>query len=130
MPWDDDVDLGIFCDNMDEEQLKQFFIELLAIGYNIYVYYKDKATPYSTRMADHIAGRLTNNNDSNYTDVIDIDELFNGSNEVVLFNINISNAKYEKIMKLYTLDNSYEQKYDDGSFKIPSVDIFIYEKNS
>lgn len=49
--------------------------------------------------------------------------------EIVLFNISIGTVKYKEILKQFNMSTEYEEKYLDGTVKIPSVDIFMYSFN-
>jgi hypothetical protein len=130
MPWDDDIDLALFCDKFDNNYLKLFFNDLLDKNYEIFLYYKDKKNPYSSSVKDHYMGRISKNiNIDNY---INMDNLFDPINnyEIILFNVYIPADKYKTILNYFNININDEQKYDDNTIKIPSVDIFIYELNN
>ena len=122
MPWDDDIDIGWICDNMTPQILKNFFNIIINKGYDIFVYYKNKNSPHSNNINDHKTINLNKFNKN-------IDVLFDNNNEIVLFNINISQNKYKKILEYFNIDTSYEQIYNSGGLKFPSVDVFIYIKH-
>jgi hypothetical protein len=124
MPWDDDFDLGWYSNaKFSSEQIEDFFKQILKKGYEIFIYYKEIYTPYSSVEKDHFTMRINSNN------ILQIPSLLSRY-EIVLFNVSLSNSKYTEILKIFNMDLDYEDKYIDGSIKIPSVDIFMYEFNS
>lgn len=125
MPWDDDFDLGWYTrDKFSKETIEKFFKLIIKQGYEIFIYYKEIYTPYSSSEKEHFTIRLNSEN------ILQISSLL-AKYEIVLFNIAISENKYNEILKIFNMDFDYEEKYLDGKIKIPSVDIFMFEfKNS
>ncbi len=124
MPWDDDFDLGWYTKGkFSREQLEDFFKNVIKKGYELFIYYKEILSPYSSSEKDHFTIRLSSEN------ILQIPTLLSRY-EIVLFNVAISTPKYKEILKMFNMNFDYEEKYVDGSIKIPSVDIFMYEYNS
>lgn len=123
MPWDDDFDLGWYNKNkFSKAILENFFKLVIKKGYEIFIYYKEIYTPYSSSEKEHFTIRLNSEN------ILQISSLLE-KYEIVLFNIAIGENKYHEILKIFNMDFDYEEKYLDGKIKIPSVDIFMYEYN-
>lgn len=123
MPWDDDFDLGWYSKNIfSKETIDEFFKLVIKRGYEIFIYYKEINTPYSSHEKDHFTIRLNSQN------ILQIHSLLH-KYEIILFNISISTNKYKEILKQFNMSTEYEEKYLDGSVKIPSVDIFMYQYN-
>lgn len=123
MPWDDDFDLGWYSNTkFSKSQLEDFFKSVIKKGYELFIYYKEIYTPYSSSEKDHFTIRINSGN------ILQIPTLLSRY-EIVLFNVAISTRKYKEILKIFNMDFDYEEKYVDGSIKIPSVDIFMYELN-
>lgn len=123
MPWDDDFDLGWYSKNkFDKKTIDDFFKQIIKYGYEIFIYYKEIGTPYSSSEKEHYTMRLNSQN------ILQIPVLLYRY-EIVLFNISIGTTKYKEILKQFNMSTEYEEKYMDGSIKIPSVDIFMYEFN-
>lgn len=123
MPWDDDFDLGWYSkNNFSKEMIEEFFKQIIKKGYEIFIYYKEIKTPYSSAEKDHYTISLNSQN------ILQINLLL-AKYEIVLFNIFIGRNKYKEILKQFNMSSEYEEKYIDGSIKIPSVDIFMYEFN-
>ena len=124
MPWDDDFDLGWYSkQNFSKEIIEEFFKQVIKQGYEIFIYYKEINTPYSSSEKDHFTMKLNSQN------ILQIYVLLL-KYEIVLFNISIGINKYKEILKQFNMSTEYEEKYLDGSIKIPSVDIFMYSFNS
>jgi hypothetical protein len=124
MPWDDDFDLGWYSsEKFSKEIIETFFKHVIKQGYEIFLYYKEIYTPYSSSEKDHFTIRLNSEN------ILQISSLLSRY-EIVLFNITVSENKYSEILKIFNMDFDYEEKYIDGKIKIPSVDIFMYEFNN
>jgi hypothetical protein len=124
MPWDDDFDLGWYSKNKISKQIiENFFKQIIQKGYEIFIYYKEIYTNYSSSEKDHFTIRLNSQN------ILQISSLLSRY-EIVLFNIYISENKYTEILKIFNMDSDYEEKYVDGKIKIPSVDIFMFEFNN
>ena len=123
MPWDDDFDLGWYSKNkFKSEQIEDFFKEIIKKGYEIFIYYKEIYTPYSSSEKDHFTIRLSAEN------ILQIPTLLSRY-EIVLFNVAIGVPKYKEILKMFNMNLDFEEKYVDSTIKIPSVDIFMYEFN-
>jgi hypothetical protein len=123
MPWDDDFDLGWYSrEKFSKEIIDTFFKQIIKRGYEIFIYYKEIDSPYSSSEKDHFTMRLNSQN------ILQIPALLH-KYEIVLFNISIGTSKYKEILKQFNMSIEYEEKYLDGSVKIPSVDIFTYEFN-
>ncbi len=123
MPWDDDFDLGWYNkNNFSKETIDEFFKQIIKKGYEIFLYYKELNAPYSSSEKDHYTMRLNSQN------ILQIPALLY-KYEIVLFNVSISTNKYKEILKQFNMSIEYEEKYLDGTVKIPSVDIFMYEYN-
>lgn len=121
MPWDDDFDLGWYSKiKFSNETIEEFFKLIIKKGYEIFLYYKEIYTPYSSSETDHFTIRLNSQN------ILQISNLLS-SYEIVLFNVAITNNKYKEILKTFNMSIDYEEKYLDGTIKIPSVDIFMFE---
>lgn len=121
MPWDDDFDLGWYSrDKFNKKKIDDFFKQIIKYGYEIFLYYKETNTPYSSSEKDHYTIRLNSEN------ILQIPFLLDRY-EIVLFNISIGTLKYKEILKIFNMSTEYEEKYIDGNIKIPSVDIFMYE---
>lgn len=124
MPWDDDFDLGWYSrDNFSNELIEKFFELIIKQGYEIFIYYKETNVPYSSSEKDHFTIKLNSQN------VLQMHTLLTRY-EIVLFNISIGTVKYKEILKQFNMSTEYEEKYLDGTVKIPSVDIFMYSFNS
>jgi hypothetical protein len=124
MPWDDDFDLGWYSNNkFSNDLIDEFFKLMIKKGYEIFLYYKEPNAPYSSSEKEHFTIKLNSEN------ILQIPVLLERY-EIVLFNIAIPNTKYKEILKIFNMSMDYEDKYVDGSIKIPSVDIFMYEFNS
>ena len=124
MPWDDDFDLGWYNGKkFPKEIIEDFFKLVIKKGYEIFLYYKEIYTPYSSSETDHFTIRLNSQN------ILQITHLLS-SYEIVLFNVALSTNKYKEILKIFNMSIDFEEKYLDGTIKIPSVDIFMYEFNS
>ena len=124
MPWDDDFDLGWYNrKNFSKEIIEDFFKLVIKKGYEIFLYYKEIYTPYSSSETDHFTIRLNSQNILQITNLL-------SSYEIVLFNVALSTNKYKEILKIFNMSIDFEEKYLDGTIKIPSVDIFMYEFNS
>jgi hypothetical protein len=124
MPWDDDFDLGwYFKNNFSKKIIEDFFKNIIQKGYEIFIYYKEIYTKYSSSEKDHFTIRLNSQN------ILQISSLLSRY-EIVLFNISISDNKYFEILKIFNMDTDYEEKYVDGKIKIPSVDVFLFEFNN
>ena len=123
MPWDDDFDLGWYSKgNFSNELVEKFFELMIKQGYEIFIYYKEINTPYSPSEKDHSTIKLNSQN------ILQIHTLLQRY-EIVLFNISIGTVKYREILKQFNMTTEYEEKYLDGTVKIPSVDIFMYSFN-
>jgi len=123
MPWDDDFDLGWYSkSNFSNELVEKFFELVIKQGYEIFVYYKEINAPYSSSEKDHSTIKLNSQN------ILQIYTLLQRY-EIVLFNISIGTIKYREILKQFNMSTEYEEKYLDGTVKIPSVDIFMYSFN-
>lgn len=123
MPWDDDFDLGWYSKrNFSNELIEKFFEQIIKQGYEIFIYYKEFGTPYSSSEKDHYTIKLNSQN------ILQIHTLLIKF-EIILFNISIGTNKYKEILKQFNMSTEYEEKYIDGSVKIPSVDIFMYSFN-
>jgi hypothetical protein len=123
MPWDDDFDLGWYSKkNFSKELIEDFFKQIIKRGYEIFLYYKELNSPYSSSEKDHYTIRLNSQN------ILQLPVLLY-KYEIVLFNISIGTDKYKEILKQFNMSIEYEEKYIDGTIKIPSVDIFMYEFN-
>ena len=123
MPWDDDFDLAWYSKKkFTNEIIEKFFKLIVKKGYEIFIYYKEKYFQYSVSESDHFTIRINSEN------ILQLPNLL-VRYEVVLFNISISTNKYKEILKIFNMDTNYEEKYLDGTIKIPSVDIFMYEYN-
>lgn len=123
MPWDDDFDLGWYSrSNFSNELVEKFFELVIKQGYEIFIYYKEKNVPYSSSEKDHSTIKLNSQN------VLQMHTLLTRY-EIVLFNISIGTVKYKEILKQFNMSTEYEEKYLDGTVKIPSVDIFMYSFN-
>ena len=124
MPWDDDFDLGWYSkNNFSKKIIEDFFKNIIQKGYEIFIYYKEIYTKYSSSEKDHFTIRLNSQN------ILQISSLLSRY-EIVLFNISISDNKYFEILKIFNMDTDYEEKYVDGKIKIPSVDVFLFEFNN
>jgi len=124
MPWDDDFDLGWYSKSkFSKEQIENFFKQMIKKGYVIFIYYKEIYTKYSPSEKEHFTIRLNSEN------ILQISNLLSRY-EIVLFNIAISTNKYKEILKIFNMNVDFEEKYIDGTIKIPSVDIFMYEFNT
>ncbi len=124
MPWDDDFDLGWYSNNKFSNNLiDEFFKLMIKKGYEIFLYYKEQNTAYSSSEKEHFTMNLNSEN------MLQIPMLLERY-EIVLFNVAIPNTKYKEILKIFNMNTDYEDKYVDGNIKIPSVDIFMYELNS
>lgn len=124
MPWDDDFDLGWYTKKkFSKEIIEEFFKQMIKKGYELFIYYKEIYKPYSTLEKEHLSIRLTSKNIQEINNILD-------NFEIVLFNVAISAIKYNEILKIFNMSPDYEEKYVDGSLKIPSVDIFMYEFNT
>ncbi len=124
MPWDDDFDLGWYTKNIFSiETINEFYKLLIKRGYEIFIYYKEINTPYSSSEAEHFTMRLNSQN------ILQIPALLY-KYEIVLFNISIGTNKYKEILKQFNMSTEYEEKYIDNSIKIPSIDVFMYEFNT
>jgi len=124
MPWDDDFDLGWYSENKFEKKtIEDFFKSVIQKGYEIFIYYKEIYTEYSSSEKAHFTIRLNSEN------ILQISSLL-AKYEIVLFNIAIGENKYSEILKIFNMDSDYEEKYVDGKIKIPSVDIFMFEFNN
>lgn len=123
MPWDDDFDLAWYSKgNFYNELLEKFFELVIKQGYEIFIYYKEMNAPYSPSEKDHSTIKLNSQN------ILQIHTLLQRY-EIVLFNISIGTIKYREILKQFNMSTEYEEKYLDGTVKIPSVDIFMYSFN-
>ena len=123
MPWDDDFDLGWYSKgNFSNELVEKFFELVIKQGYEIFIYYKERNTPYSPSEKDHSTIKLNSQN------ILQIYTLLQRY-EIVLFNISIGTVKYKEILKQFNMSTEYEEKYLDGTVKIPSIDIFMYSFN-
>lgn len=123
MPWDDDFDLGWYSkSNFSNELMEKFFELIIKQGYEIFIYYKELNTPYSSSEKDHSTIKLNSQN------ILQIHTLLQRY-EIVLFNISIGTIKYKEILNQFNMSTEYEEKYLDGTVKIPSVDIFMYSFN-
>jgi hypothetical protein len=124
MPWDDDFNLGWYSSTkFSKEIIETFFKHIIKQGYEIFLYYKEIYTQYSSSEKDHFTIKLNSEN------ILQISNLLSRY-EIVLFNLTISENKYSEILKIFNMDFDYEEKYIDGKIKIPSVDIFMYEFNN
>ena len=124
MPWDDDFDLGWYSKNkFSKETIDDFFKQVIKRGYEIFLYYKEVNTPYSSSEKEHFTMRLNSQN------ILQIPALL-FKYEIVLFNVSIGTNKYKEILKQFNMSIEYEEKYIDNTVKIPSVDMFMYEFNS
>jgi len=124
MPWDDDFDLGWYNkNNFSKETIEDFFKQIIKRGYEIFLYYKELKAPYSSSEKDHYTMRLNSQN------ILQIPALL-FKYEIILFNVSIGTNKYKEILKQFNMSIEYEEKYLDGTVKIPSVDIFMYEYNT
>jgi hypothetical protein len=124
MPWDDDFDLGWYSKNkFSNKIIEDFFKQVIQKGYEIFIYYKEIYTKYSSSEKDHFTIRLNSQN------ILQISSLLT-KYEIVLFNVSISENKYSEILKMFNMNTDYEEKYVDGKIKIPSVDIFTFEFNN
>ena len=124
MPWDTDFDLGWYTKNkFSKETIEEFFKQMIKKGYELFIYYKEINKPYSTLEKDHLSIRITSKNIQQINNILD-------NFEIVLFNVAISAIKYNEILKIFNMSPDYEEKYVDGSLKIPSVDIIMYEFNT
>lgn len=124
MPWDDDFDLGWYNKNIfSKETIDDFFKQVIKRGYEIFLYYKELKSNYSSSEKEHYTMRLNSQN------ILQIPALL-FKYEIILFNVSISTNKYKEILKQFNMSVEYEEKYLDGTVKIPSVDIFMYEYNS
>jgi hypothetical protein len=123
MPWDDDFDLGWYSkSNFSNKLIEKFFEQIIKQGYEIFIYYKEIGTPYSSSEKEHFTIKLNSQNILQiYTLLIKY--------EIVLFNISIGSNKYKEVLKQFNMSTEYEDKYLDGTVKIPSVDIFMYSFN-
>lgn len=123
MPWDDDFDLGWYSKgNFTNELLEKFFELVIKQGYEIFIYYKEINAPYSPSEKEHSTIKLNSQN------ILQMHTLLQRY-EIVLFNISIGTVKYKEILKQFNMSTEYEEKYLDGTVKIPSVDIFMYSFN-
>lgn len=126
-PWNDNFNLAWFINKLKLTQLAQiledFFKNIIQKGYEIFVYYKEIYTNYSLNEKDYFTIKLNSEN------ILQISSLLS-KYEIVLFNILIAEHKYFEILKLFNMDNDYEEKYIDGKIQIPSIDILIFEFNS
>lgn len=123
MPWDDDFDLGWYSKGIFSNELVEKFFELvIKQGYEIFIYYKEINASYSPLEKDHSTIKLNSQN------ILQINTLLQ-KYEIVLFNISIGTVKYKEILKQFNMSTEYEEKYLDGTVKIPSVDIFMYSFN-
>lgn len=121
MPWDDDIDLGWFSnEKFNISLLDKFFKLIIKKGYDIFIYYKEKNTKYSSAESDHYTIRIDSSN------ILQIPYLLSRY-ELVLFNVSLNLTKYEEILRIFNMNADYEEKYPSGNIKIPSVDIFMYE---
>ena len=123
MPWDDDFDLGWYSkENFSREIIEEFFKNVIKKGYEIFIYYKEIDYLYSSFEKDHYTIKINSQNISQIS-------LLLYKYEIVLFNILIGTNKYREILKLFNMSIEYEEKYLNGTIKIPSVDIFMYQFN-
>lgn len=123
MPWDDDFDLGWYSKKIiSKEIIEEFFKQIIKYGFEIFIYYKEINSPYSSSEKDHFTIRLNSQN------ILQISVLLE-KYEMVLFNVSIGTDKYKEILKIFNMSVEYEEKYLDGKVKIPSVDIFMYQFN-
>lgn len=124
MPWDDDFDLGWYNKkDFSKELIEDFFKQVIKKGYEIFLYYKEIKAEYSSSEKDHFTMRINSQN------ILQIQSLL-FKHEIVLFNISLGTNKYKEILKQFNMSTEYEEKYLDGTIKIPSVDIFMYQLNS
>jgi hypothetical protein len=128
MPWDDDLDLACF---VEKEFTNTEFITLFKkiIEKNDYIitcYIKKKQNPYSDKWGDHEMYEF------GHEDSPSLEDILNENNEVVLFNVNINEERYIKILNQYDIDLNTHVYYDSEKKSIvrPSVDMFFYVFNS
>jgi len=124
LPWDDELNLDMYSKTkIEKDQLENFFKLIIKKGYDILIYYKELHTPYSLYEHDYYTIKINSEN------ILQIQNLFL-KYEIVLFNISISNLKYEEILKIFNMNFDYEEKYIGGTIKNPSINIFMYDFNN